>query len=174
MPSPTSDNEIVASALGAESDIWEPATEVAPTPVSASESSYGEILKSSALIGGSQVMNVAIGIARTKAMAMLLGPAGFGLAGLYNSIVDLAQNIAGMGVNSSGVRQIAEAAATDDTNQISLTIAVLRRTSVVLGIIGSLLLVLFSRQVSLLTFGTREHALSVCVLSIGVFCKLIS
>src|SRR5436305_15174455 len=45
-------------------------------PVKA-ESSYGQILKSSAWIGGSQAANIALGIVRTKAMAILLGPAGF-------------------------------------------------------------------------------------------------
>ena len=136
--------------------------------------SYGQILKSSALVGGSQVLNIAIGIGRTKAMAMFLGPAGFGLAGLYNSIVDLTQNIAGMGVNSSGVRQIAEAVGSDDSERTRVTIAVLRRTSVVLGLLGSLLLLVFSRQVSKLTFGTDRHAVGVAVLSIAVFCKLVS
>jgi len=58
---------------------------------------YGQILKSTALVGGSSVINIAIGIVRMKAMAMLLGPAGFGLAGLYGSIANLTQNIAGMG-----------------------------------------------------------------------------
>ena len=42
-------------------------------------------------------------------MALLLGPAGFGLMGLYTSILALTQAIAGMGINQSGVRQIAEA-----------------------------------------------------------------
>ena len=78
----------------------------------AEKNTYGQILKSSALIGGSQALNIAIGIVRTKVMAVLLGPAGFGLMGLYSSIVDLAQSIAGMGVNSSGVRQIAESVGT--------------------------------------------------------------
>jgi hypothetical protein len=59
--------------------------------------SYGQILKSSALIGGSQIANIAIGIVRTKAMAMLLGPPGFGLFGLYGSIANLTQSVAGMG-----------------------------------------------------------------------------
>jgi enterobacterial common antigen flippase len=174
MPSSTSDNEIVTSAFGAESDVWEPAADVASTPASASKSSYGEILKSSTLIGGSQVMNVAIGIARTKAMAMLLGPSGFGIAGLYNSIVDLTQNIAGLGVNSSGVRQIAEAVASGDADRIALTVAVLRRTSVVLGAIGALALLVFSPQISAITFGTRKYALGVAALSIAAFCKLVS
>ena len=85
------------------------------------------------------MLNIAIGIVRTKAMAMLLGPAGFGLVGLYGSIADLTQSIAGMGINSSGVRQIAEAVGSDDTGRIALTTAVLRRTSIVLGVAGSCL-----------------------------------
>ena len=71
--------------------------------------SYGQILKSSALIGGAQVVNVAVGIARTKAMALLLGPAGFGLAGLYSSIIDLSTSVAASGclsasASAAGVR----------------------------------------------------------------------
>ena len=105
------------------------------------------------------VLNIAIGIVRTKAMAMLLGPAGFGLAGLYSSIADLTQSIAGMGINSSGVRQIAEAVGSDDTERIALTAAVLRRTSIVLGALGAVLLMVFSRQVSTITFGSLSTPL---------------
>ena len=136
--------------------------------------SYGQILKSSALIGGSQVLNVSIGICRTKMMALLLGPAGLGLVGVYSSIVDLTQNVAGMGVNSSGVRQIAEAVGSGDNDRIQLTVAILRKTSIVLGLLGALLLIVLSRQVSRFTFGTEKHVLPVCVLSVAVFCKLVS
>ena len=55
------------------------------------KSSYGQILKSSALIGGSSVVNILIGIVRTKAMALLLGPEGFGLMGVYGSISNFAR-----------------------------------------------------------------------------------
>lgn len=135
---------------------------------------YGQILKSSALVGGSSVMNIALGIVRTKAMAVLLGPAGFGLFGLYGSIISLTQSIAGMGINSSGVRQIAAAVGSDDTERIALTTAVLRRTSIVLGVLGAGLLVAFSRQVSSLTFGSNQHAGAVCLLSIAVLFQLVS
>src|SRR5260370_13673465 len=91
---------------------------------------YGQMLKSAVLIGGSSALNVALGIIRSKAMALLLGPAGFGLMGLYMSISNLAQSIAGMGVNSSGVRQIAAAVGTGDTARIARTAAVLRRAAV--------------------------------------------
>jgi antigen flippase len=136
--------------------------------------SYHEILKSSALVGGSSVLNIAIGIVRTKAMAMLLGPAGFGLFGLYGSIANLTQSIAGMGINSSGVRQIAEAAGSGDKTRIAQTAAVLRRTSIVLGVLGAALLLVFSRQVCRLTFGGTDRAAAVSLLSLAVFFSLVS
>ena len=151
---------------------------VSPRPklesIARTKGSYGQILKSSALIGGSQVANIAIGIVRTKAMAMLLGPAGFGLFGLYGSIANLTQSVAGMGINSSGVRQIAEATGSGDQARIGQTTAVLRRTSVVLGMLGAALLLLFSRQVSRLTFGSTDRASAVSLLSIAVFLSLVS
>src|SRR5207302_2214629 len=140
----------------------------------AGKQTYGTILKSSALVGGSSVVNVAIGIVRTKGMAMLLGPAGFGLFGLYGSIQNLAQSIAGMVINSSGVRQIAEAVGSGGKDRIANTAAVLRRTAVVLGVLGATLLVLFSRQISGLTFGSMERAAPVSLLSLAVLFGLIS
>src|SRR6266849_7680308 len=136
--------------------------------------SYGQILKSSALVGGSSAVNIALGIVRTKAMALLLGPAGFGLFGLYGSIANLTQSVAGMGVNSSGVRQIAEAVASDNAERIAVTTVVLRRTSILLGLLGALFLVLFSKQVSILTFGTSQHAGAISLLSLVVFFQLVS
>jgi antigen flippase len=136
--------------------------------------SYTQILKSSALVGGSSAINIAIGIVRTKAMAVLLGPAGFGLAGLYGSIADVAHSVAGMGINSSGVRQIAEAAGSDDKERKARTAAVLRRTSILLGVLGAVLLVAFSRQASALTFGSDEHFGAICLLSAVVFFRLVS
>jgi enterobacterial common antigen flippase len=135
---------------------------------------YGQILKSSAVIGGSSVMNIGIGIVRTKAMAMLLGPAGFGLAGLFTSVATLTQTVAGIGINSSGVRQIAEAAGSNDQLRIAKTVAVLRRTSVILGILGAVLLIALSRPISVLTFGTAQRTSAVCILSLAVFFQLVS
>ena len=72
-------------------------------------SSHRQIFKSTALIGGAQVINMGIGVVRTKALAVLLGPAGMGLAGLYMTATGLVGSVAGLGINASGVRQIAEA-----------------------------------------------------------------
>ena len=100
--------------------------------------SYGQILRSTALIGASSVAAMALGVVRAKVMAVLLGPAGVGLFGLYGSIVELTQSLAGMGVNSSGVRQIAAAVGSGDADRVARTVAVLRRTSLALGALGAL------------------------------------
>lgn len=140
----------------------------------ADKHTYGQILKSSALIGGSSVVNIAIGIVRIKVMAVLLGPAGVGLIGLYGSIADLTRSIAGMGINSSGVRQIADAVGSGDTERIARTATVLRRTSILLGVLGALLLVVFSSKVSTLTFGSDERAGAVALLSVAVLLQLVA
>lgn len=140
----------------------------------ADQESYSQILKSSALIGGSSLINIAIGIIRTKVMAVLLGPAGFGLMGVYGSIIDLAQSIAGMGISSSGVRQIAAATGSGDMNRIARTVVVLRQTSIVLGVVGAVLLTALSWQIADLTFGTHERAAAVALLSLAVLFRLVS
>src|SRR5438309_1349887 len=130
---------------------------------------YGQILRSSALMGGSTVANIAVSVIRAKAMALLLGPAGVGLVGLYGSILNLTHSVAGMGINQSGVRQIAEAAGSGDTQRVARTAAVLRRASMFLGVLGAVLLVVFCRQISMWTFGSSEFAAPVVLLSLAVF-----
>ena len=55
--------------------------------------SYAEVIKSSTLIGVASLLNIGFSILRTKAMALLLGPSGVGLLGLYGSIVDLTRSL---------------------------------------------------------------------------------
>ncbi len=138
----------------------------------AEDRTCGQILKSSALVGGSSAINIVIGIVRTKAIALMLGPAGFGLFGLYSSIASLAQTLAGMGINSSGVRQIAEAVGTSDTNKIDRTTFILRRASLLLGLLGAAVLFLASGFASRVTFGDDRHTGAIRLLSLAVLLAL--
>jgi O-antigen/teichoic acid export membrane protein len=109
------------------------------------------------------------GIIRTKAMAVLLGPSGVGLLGIYVSISDLVRSVAGLGINSSGVRQIAEAVGSGDTERVACTVTTLRRVALYSGGVGALLLVLLCRPVSFWTFGDYEHASAVALLALAAF-----
>jgi enterobacterial common antigen flippase len=136
--------------------------------------SHKQILKSSALIGGSTAINLFFRMVRSKAIALILGPAGVALFGLYGSIVDMTRTIAGVGVNSSGVRQIAEAVGSGDSRRVTRTIVSLRRIAFISGALGSALLFAFSKAVARFTFGDATHAGAVAFLAIAVFLGDIS
>ncbi len=162
-------SDLQSSDVSSESAALEIAA-IAPT----GKDTYGQILKSSAVIGSASMVNIVIGIVRTKAMALFLGPAGIGLMGLYSSILSLAQSVADMGINGSGVRQIAEAAGSGEEKRIARTATALRRTAIVLGVLGAVLLALFAKQISILTFGNEQRTKAVAALSFALFFLSVS
>jgi PST family polysaccharide transporter len=135
---------------------------------------HEEILKSSALFAGSSLVITGIGVVRNKALAVFLGPIGYGLFGVFSSLVSLVQCIAGLGVSSSGVRQIAHVASTGSEGQIACTVTVLRRVSILLGLLGAAMLIGLSRPIAVLTFGGLQHTAAICFLAAAVFLQIIS
>ncbi|WP_299640439.1 O-antigen translocase [Devosia sp.] len=135
---------------------------------------YRDILRSTALIGASTIVVTLFALIRMKALAVLLGPAGIGLMALFSSVADLATSAAGMGVQQSGVRQIAQATGTGEQGKIATTIAVLKRTSLVLGLAGGAGLALLCVPASQLTFGTADYALAIALLGLVVFLRLLA
>jgi antigen flippase len=130
---------------------------------------YGQIIKSSALIGGSTMMNVGFSMVRTKVMALLLGTSGMGLFGNFGTISDLVRTIAGMGINVSGVREIAEAVGTGDQDRVARTVTALRRVALATGALGALILLIFCRPLAWLMFKDYEHTREVALLALVVF-----
>jgi PST family polysaccharide transporter len=107
-------------------------------------------------------------------MALLLGPSGIGLIGVYTSIAELARGIAGLGIKSSGVRQIAEAVGTGDTQKIARTVTTLRRVAFYSGASGAMLLALLAKPIAKISFGDYERAGAVAMLALVVFFMDIS
>ena len=136
--------------------------------------SYSQILKSTTVVGGSQVIKIVLGIIRTKFLAVLLGPAGIGLMGLYTVVTGTIGAVTNMGMGSSGVRQIAEAVGTGDELKIARTIVTLRRASLVLGVLGMLVTIIFCVPISQLTFGSSEHSWPIALLSVTLFLGSVS
>lgn len=146
----------------------------APRKACEGRTSYRDILVSTALIGGSSGLNVLIAVVRTKAFAVLLGPGGIGVISVLNALSDVARSAAALGVNSSGVRQIAAAAAIGDAQRVALISRVLRRGAMVLGLAGALGLVLLAQPLSQLTFGTSGHAALIALVSLVVLLRVIA
>jgi enterobacterial common antigen flippase len=145
-----------------------------PESGSKHSSTYAQILRSSALVGGASALNLIIGIARTKVLALLLGPSGIGLLGVLTSVFDLARSVAQLGLHGSGVRQIAEAVGTNDAQRIARTVTVLRRLAIVLGLLGTLASIVLSGHVAQWAFGDDQHGAAVAWLSLAVFFRLVA
>lgn len=121
------------------------------------------------LIGGASAIKAMVSVARVKIFATLLGPTGVGVIGVYDSIVGMASTLAGLGIGSSGVRQISAASSSHDSAKLSRTILALRRVVYATGALGALGLVLLREPVSQITFGDSSHSGQVASLSIAVF-----
>lgn len=134
--------------------------------------SHREIFRSSAIIGGASVINIVIGIVKVKVLAVLLGPTGIGLMGLYQNIIGLASTLAGCGLGNSGVRQLATSAGEE------ATLAIVRRAlwlaNLVLGLAGMALLWLLREPVAQWVFGDATHVGDVGWLGLGVLLTLIA
>jgi PST family polysaccharide transporter len=139
-----------------------------------SGSSYGQILKSSSILGGSKGLNYVISLVTIKAVAVLLGPEGVGLVGLYRSLIRVVGTLAGMGIGQSGVRDVAQACGTEDPLRIATTIKTLRRTCWVTGGLGCALTVVLAYPLSLWTFETGDRSWSIALLGTAILVASVS
>lgn len=131
-------------------------------------STYGQILRSSAILGGTQGVVYLILVARTKVVAVLLGPSGVGILGLYQSITSFVATISNFGISTSGVREIADADRTHDPDRLSRAIRIVKRASWFSGLLGWLLTAAFAYPLCLFTFESSEHTVAVAILGVSL------
>src|SRR5664280_267391 len=136
--------------------------------------SHKQILKSTGVVGGSQVGSIVIGIFRTKVVALLLGPSGIGILGILQSVIDLVKSATGFGINFSGVKDIAEAANSGERQRIDRTITIVRRWALGTGLLGMLLTLFFCIPLSNYSFGNDSYYLSIAILSSTLLISSIS
>lgn len=139
-----------------------------------SRSSYRQIVKSTSLFGGVQVMNILVGIVRSKIVAVLLGPGGMGIFGLLNSSVSLISGLTNFGLGTSAVRNISEANKTGNSIRISIVSTVIRRLVVVTGLLGMLITLAFSPLLSKIAFGNSHYTLAFVFVSVTLLLTQIS
>ncbi len=111
---------------------------------------------------------------RTKAVAGLLGPSGVGLVGIYISITGTLGSLAGLGIGSSGVREIAAAKGSGDEARTVATVKTLRRVCWLTGIFGCLLTAVAARPLSSWAFGNDGHGWAIALLGLTILFGTIS
>lgn len=136
--------------------------------MSDSSASYRRILKSSSIIGGASVINIVIGLVRTKVLAVLLGPAGIGLASLYTGLMQTAATLATMGLGTVGTRQIAEAIGKEDEHALAVARRAMFLGALLLSVVGALIVWTLRDVLALYVLGSNESGGSVGWLALGV------
>jgi len=136
--------------------------------------SYRRILKTSSIIGGSSVINILIGLFRTKVLAVLLGATGIGLVSLYTGLMSTATTITSMGVRTVGTRQIAEAIGKEDLEALAIVRRAMFWGVLILATTGALVVWSLREILAVEILGGVEHSQVVAWLAVGVALSVAS
>lgn len=138
------------------------------------QSSYRSIFKATSLFGGVQVYTILIQIIKSKVIAVLLGPLGVGVQGLYQSALDLVRQATSFGIAQSAVRDVSEAHGSGDKERVNRTVTILRKIVWFTGLLGLLSVVVFSPLLSNASFGNNDYILSFIFLSVILLLDQVS
>ena len=135
---------------------------------------YQSILKATSIFGGTQFVQILVGLVRSKFVALLIGTTGMGLNTIFTSSLWIFITIFGMGVNLSVVKDLSKAYDIEDWQRFSKVVKAFRHLLLVSGVIGTLFVIAFSPLLSQWTFDDDEHISSFCFLSLMVLFTLLS
>lgn len=125
-------------------------------------------LKSYTILGSSAFINMLISLVRVKALAILLGPAGIGLMGLMINVMTTASQLFGLGVGSSGTKQIGESVGRQDTKRLDSVRRALFWGTMALGVAGGGAVFFLKGVIAEKIFADSSLAASIGWLAIGV------
>lgn len=117
-------------------------------------------------MGGAAGINLLLGMIRVKFAAVLIGVTGVGLNASFSAVQGLVGTVAGLGIQSSAVREIAAAVGRGDEQAIGRAVLSLRRICWLTGLTGMLAMMLFSPLLSQLTFGHADYSLDIGALGL--------
>lgn len=129
---------------------------------------YRTSLSAARIIGGANALTYGIGLVRTKVAALLLGPEGIGLLGIFQVALQLMGTVAGLGFGTSAVRVVSERKVADDLPATSRFVNVVRIASARLALAGLVLTLVLSMPLSRVVFGSSSHFIDFLILAVGV------
>jgi O-antigen/teichoic acid export membrane protein len=130
------------------------------------ENSYKKILKITSVLGGVQVLQIMIQLVRSKLLALLIGVEGVGINSLFTSAINFINQSTSLGLQSSGVKSIAESKDNSDKYKLSVVLNSIKILCILTGILGTIVCLLFSGSLSFYTFGDYTQKFSFAILSI--------
>ncbi len=132
------------------------------------------IIKAMGVFGSIQIFSILCSIARTKLIALWIGPAGIGLFAIFNSAIDMIGNISNLGMRTSTPRDISIAASGDDPDRLKKMCTVVRRWSFLLGLLGAFIIAAASPALSQMSFGDSNHIWGFIILSVALLANALT
>jgi len=136
--------------------------------------SYQQIFKATSVFGGVQIFSIIINLFKSKIIALFLGPEGMGIYSLLQNPITLISQITGLGISTSGIRDIAKANTDSNEVELSKTIVTVKRWTRITGCIGLLFTLVFAEYISYWTFGDAKYTTDFRVLSIVLLVTSLS
>ena len=132
------------------------------------QDNFKEGLKGTALFGSVGILNIVISIVKSKIVAVLLGPTGMGVLGLFNSSVDLINKSSNFSLRTSAIKDISGAYASQDEIKLSKTYSIFKKLIILTGLLGLLICCVCSPYLSLSSFGSYQYTASFIILAISL------
>lgn len=129
----------------------------------AAENQYNKTIKTSVVLGTSQVVQMGTTLVRAKMIALLFGPAGAGFNSLILSGLMVMQQVSSLGIFQSGVREMSLLNGRDSTQKLSKFRTIFLRLTALCSIGGMLLMAVLSPLISLILFGSTGNVWWVCL-----------
>lgn len=136
--------------------------------------SFKQIVKTTSLFGGVEIFRILANVLQTKVVAVLLGPSGVGIINMFNTVINMFVSGFGFGLNTSAVKEVAEAKSSNEEETISKTIISLRRIVNITAFVGALCMIVFSKLLSLATFGNSDYTFAFIILSLALVFNIVS
>ena len=133
--------------------------------------SYKQILKATSLFGSVQFINMFASIVKTKIAALFIGAAGVGIFGILSSTLSFIQALTRFGLDLTAVKEIAS---TNNDDHVSEKVNLVNQLALVTGIVGVILVLVFSPWLSQLAFGNKTYTLFFITISIAVIFSQLS
>jgi antigen flippase len=120
--------------------------------------SYGAIVSSATILGGSQVVVYAASLVRNKFLALVVGVSGIGAVGLYQSVLAFIHAGTNLGVSTSGVREMAAVGDGGEDRRMAEMATIINRISVLTGVLGMIVTVVLAPALSRLLFRSTSES----------------
>lgn len=131
------------------------------------------IVKNFCLIGGVQIFRMGTNLVLNKILSLCLGVSGFGVWSLYLTTSELGTTFANFALPESGIRKIAEIAATDNT-VLPYILWVYIRLLVLFAVISAVMGIIFSDFLSTTLFNSSDYQMGIIIVCLSIIFSALS